>query len=172
MNQLSPRNEFFHWSSKRVESINPRSYIQEIDFKPNGFWFDVDKDWERFCIGDDWNLDGLKYLYRVQLKDTGNILVLNGTLDLRKFTEEYKASKYPGVPYSYIPMDSSWIDWRKVAALYSGIIIAPYIWGCRTDLRWYYTWDCASGCVWNLDNLDIAFLEYIERKKETTNEPT
>jgi hypothetical protein len=43
------------------------------------------------------------------------------------------------------------IEWRKVAERFDGIIIAPYIWQRRLDLEssWYYSWDCASGCIWN-----------------------
>ena len=35
-----------------------------------------------------------------------------------------------------------------------GIIIAPYQWYCRMTVDWYYTWDCASGCIWNLDAIE------------------
>ncbi|QBI98814.1 hypothetical protein SEA_BOBBY_184 [Mycobacterium phage Bobby] len=47
-----------------------------------------------------------------------------------------------------------WIDWGKVAADYGGIIIAPYQWSRRMDPHWYYTWDCASGCIWNLEAIE------------------
>ena len=46
-----------------------------------------------------------------------------------------------------------YIDWPAVATDYPGLIIAPYQWSCRMSefTRWYYGWDCASGCIWNAD---------------------
>ncbi len=45
------------------------------------------------------------------------------------------------------------LEWDKVKDKYQGIIIAPYQWECRLALEtcWYYGWDCASGCIWDLD---------------------
>ena len=50
-------------------------------------------------------------------------------------------------------LDTHEIDWKKVKSKYQGIIIAPYQWSCRLNLdsNWYYGWDCASGCIWDLD---------------------
>jgi hypothetical protein len=33
------------------------------------------------------------------------------------------------------------------------LLITPYIWSCRLDFNWYYTWDCASGCFWDVSCL-------------------
>ena len=43
------------------------------------------------------------------------------------------------------------IDWPSVAETYTGIEICPYRRSqrMRDDARWYYTWDVASGCVWD-----------------------
>jgi hypothetical protein len=43
------------------------------------------------------------------------------------------------------------IDWYRVAEQYDGIIITPYIYERRLTeyTTWYYSWDCASGCIWN-----------------------
>lgn len=48
------------------------------------------------------------------------------------------------------------LDWLKVKQKYQGIIIAPYQWKCRMaqETKWYYGWDCASGCIWDLDCID------------------
>jgi hypothetical protein len=45
-----------------------------------------------------------------------------------------------------------YIDWSKVAAKHQGIIIAPYCYARRLTYHtaWYYGWDCASGCIWDL----------------------
>jgi hypothetical protein len=53
------------------------------------------------------------------------------------------------------------IDWMRVAEKHEGILIAPYLGERLTEpnefleshkeewWRWYYSWDCASGCIWN-----------------------
>ena len=41
------------------------------------------------------------------------------------------------------------IRWQEVVDRYAGILISPYIYSARYDLRWYYPWDVASGCIWN-----------------------
>ena len=58
------------------------------------------------------------------------------------------------------------IAWEKVAAKYDGLIITPYIWQRRMELNWYYTWDCASGCIWNVRAIkDIRLIETVESKE-------
>ena len=48
-----------------------------------------------------------------------------------------------------------YIDWSSTYKNYDGIVIAPYQWNCRYgDHIWYYTWDCASGCIWNIDAIE------------------
>ena len=43
------------------------------------------------------------------------------------------------------------MDWGYLATQYQGLIIAPYLWDLRLfGPAWYYGWDCASGCIWDL----------------------
>lgn len=66
---------------------------------------------------------------------------LRSTVDVDGFTDEYAIDPGPQV-YR--------IDWDAVAGTYQGIIITPYIWERRLgDSAWYYSWDCASGCIWD-----------------------
>ena len=50
------------------------------------------------------------------------------------------------------------IAWSMVAADYQGILIEPYQWTCRYDMDFYYCWDCASGCIW-----DLAAIKSVEQ---------
>lgn len=66
------------------------------------------------------------------------------------------------------------ISWKKVRKNYDGIIIAPYQWDCRnaSETTWYYPWDCASGCIWNLEKVSLRLeslidVEAIEGKEES-----
>lgn len=132
-----------HWSAKRF-TYKARKYEQEVGRKPSGFWYDVDGDWARFCRGDEWNLDGLLYRYAV---DVNAMLVLrvNGLRELDGFHARFRAPDKYGIR-------GRWdIDWPRLAKVYDGIEIAPYVWERRHELNWYYGWDCASGCIWNAD---------------------
>ena len=53
------------------------------------------------------------------------------------------------------------IDWHAVAQAYAGIEIAPYCWSLRFEYEflWYYGWDCASGCVWELSAVRVGQCE-------------
>ena len=44
------------------------------------------------------------------------------------------------------------IDWDRVLSEYDGIEIAPHQEDLRVDpkFRWYWAWDSAGGCIWNL----------------------
>ena len=50
------------------------------------------------------------------------------------------------------------IDWKKVASKYDGIEIVPYQPKARMNLLWYYGWDIASGCIWNLGNTSLNLI--------------
>jgi hypothetical protein len=41
---------------------------------------------------------------------------------------------------------------------YDGIEINPYQFEARYQYLWYYGWDIASGCVWNLNNVKLKLL--------------
>ena len=145
----SPHNgdeRLLHYASERVEQLRPCNYIQRPDFKPNGLWLSADDDWRRWCEGENFHLGGLAYCHEVTLARDAKILRLRDARDIDRFTARYWA-ELPALPYLSI-----WIDWRKVAQKYQGIIIAPYCWSRRLEekTRWYYGWDCASGCVWDL----------------------
>ena len=117
-------------------------YVQHTLDKPVGLWLSVEgeHDWAWWATEEAGWTDRLTHASEVVLEPDAKILRLASASDIDWLTREYAA---PG-PYSYI-------DWQRVAATYQGIIIAPYIWQRRLDQtsRWYYTWDCASGCIWD-----------------------
>jgi hypothetical protein len=111
---------------------------QQVGFKPDGFWYSVDRDWERWCDGDEPEWLKGKYTHEVTL-GSENLLFIRTSDELRAFHREYQSES---------PL--CWINWPAVAQRYDGIEIAPYLWECRLhpEVGWYYTWDCASGCIW------------------------
>ncbi len=79
----------------------------------------------------------------VALAVDANVLILHNATDIDAFGDDYgeRGEWHRGCC----------IRWPDVAARYDGMIIAPYVWSRRLDgdARWYYGWDCASGCIWN-----------------------
>lgn len=129
----------------------------EITYKPKGFWYSVDRDWERWCSSDmpDW-LDGT-FVHDVTL-GAENMLFIRTLEELDAFHMKYRAprpnSTFWGEPFYYI-------DWPAVTALYDGIEIAPYQWERRLMgpvSEWYYPWDCASGVVWRPKGIAVTLV--------------
>lgn len=130
--------------SKRLETIIVRAAgEQTATFKPEGFWYSVDGEWECWCKSEqpDW-LEGAR-VYQVTLGDE-SIIRLQSVEEIDEFHEKYRAGE--GDYWK-----KNFIDWSRVAKDYDGIEIAPYQWERRLSGKahmWYYSWDCASGCIW------------------------
>ena len=127
-----------------------RTYVQDgpRQFKPNGLWLSVDDDWRRWC-----DSEGMSYADAEPVPfnvETERILWLTNVEEIDAFTLEFTEPQTD----SYVVH----IDWRRVSRQHAGIIIAPYQWQRRLDGRassWYYPWDCASACVWDLSTLTV-----------------
>jgi hypothetical protein len=123
--------------------------------KPAGMWYSVGSSWIDWCISeqDNWIT---KYIYEVNV-DHSIMLVIDDVLKFDEFQQKYRANtEYFGD-----------LDWDKVAKDYSGVEIAPYIWGKRLkdDSFWYYGWDVASGVIWDEKALKSRNLLYTYNDK-------
>lgn len=141
------KETLIHYSNKpllEVWSVPPA--MQKAHFKPRGLWVSVegDDDWKSWCLSEDYECQSLSNPHEIHLAKTANILRLSCSDQLRGFTKRYGLRFRSGS----VIID---IDWPEVTSHYDGIIIAPYVWECRLDTTntWYYSWDCASGCIWN-----------------------
>lgn len=154
--------KIYHYSEHvidKLETWNYKVFPQlGIGHKPNGLWvsiedFEDDQTWESWCIAHDFNINGLKYKYKISLKNDSNFIYLKNDEEILNFTNIYKK-----VPENPVFDDQSvfHIDWRSLYDLYDGIFIAPYSWSLRLHpiTLWYYGWDCASGCIWNTDKIE------------------
>jgi hypothetical protein len=113
--------------------------------KPCGFWLSVDGNedgWRDWCLGESFGLEHLTHVHDVELAPDAEVLRLHGPAGIDAFTREY-----------HEPSDRFYgrINWSRVAERWQGIIIAPYVWSRRLHdgAKWYYSWDCASGCIWD-----------------------
>lgn len=150
-----------HYAPGPVALDRDRSYEQRaprFSFnKPRGFWVSVKgaDDWPTWCREEGFALDR-QVEHTVRVAPTARILHLETIAALVDFTETY------GVQPTVVGLGTS-IHWEQVATEFDGIIIAPYQWPCRMSLDWYYGWDVASGCIWNL-----AAIESVDLLAEVT----
>jgi hypothetical protein len=150
-----------HYSAKplgELQSVfqapgDPRGWM--FTDKPQGLWVSVDgdDDWPSYCQNSNFNLDKLAVRHRITLKEPDRLLWLKGRPAVEEFQAEY------GVQAPIVGIKTPAIDWGRVAARHAGIIIAPYVWSLRMAMMWYYTWDCASGCIWDTSVIDSVHIE-------------
>lgn len=149
-----------HISKDRMYKLEERQYIQKHYDKPDGFWYGFGDEWI------DWTEiagPGYKgeYVYEIDINGS-NILQIKDHSELIEFTEEYKSNRqiYPKIIFS--------IDWPRIELKYDGIEINPYIGQSRHNIKtiWYYGWDVASGCIWNLDKVNIRLVGLLKDEKE------
>ena len=148
-----------------------------FSFKPAGLWISIedykdedDVTWDSWCIKENFRIDSLKVKNKIILHEKANILLLTTFKDIYSFGKENRfdiesylkttlGGNYEESDDVIFDLDSETtkeilqISWDKVIKKYDGIFIAPYNWEARwhTETIWYYGWDCASGCIWNID---------------------
>ena len=160
MFNLYPINEnkrFIHYSGKPLNNIETREQLnkrsEERQFKPIGLWISTDDEtgWKHWCELEDWGLDRLKYRHEVTLEKDAEILHIHSTNDVRNF------SKVFGLKNLELADNlNMYINWKKVAKKWQGIMILPYIYSYRLfDHMWYYGWDCDSGCIWDKEAVKL-----------------
>ena len=172
--------DLFHWSAEEVpwplyRTIYPLHQDAQHDFsKPIGFWVspDTEDGWESWCRGHDSHLERLAVKSRVVVSPTAKIMRIKNFDELNAFVDCYYGADISesfcrhGLPGA---MKNTMIDWHRVYKDWDGILIIPYLFRFSllgvTRYYWYYTWDCASGCIWNLDAI-----EAIERVKTEGSE--
>jgi hypothetical protein len=118
--------------------------------KPHGLWLSVDGDWQEFRESSMMRIgQGFWGAKQTEFEvDLSRCLVISSVREIDRFDKEYVARNLPPGGYSHFR-----VDWRPLREEYAGIVIAPYIWDRRLVSPvsdWYYGWDCASGCIWDL----------------------
>lgn len=123
--------------------------------KPEGLWYSYGDHWFQFILGDGETLGVKRYVYKINI-DTKFVLRLRGAKAIDGFTEEYGPGGSHVDPNDGAAMlrwlaRLNWINWTRLSKNYAGIEIAPYCWARRLTMhtQWYYSWDVASGVVWD-----------------------
>lgn len=144
---------------KKIKSI-PITQQPESNFKPEGFWYSCNDEWLKWVRVQMPKWEG-KRNYKIEL-DYTNIITIRNYTQLKAFHKKYAAPMYSGDPLN------GYINWREVANAYKGIEICPYLYKARFDreIRWYYSWDVASGCIWDASAVkSIELMAPIKKQK-------
>ena len=131
----------------------------EADRKPQGFWLSINESWKEFweneanyCDSPDW-LEILRYRHDISLDIDANILLVDTTSKMLLFNQNYGINR----------RGYNMINWKNLMYDYQGIIITPYYTKFRLEINfdWYYTWDCASGVIW-----DVSCIKSVDNVQE------
>jgi hypothetical protein len=150
------KGDRYHFSARPLRRVVQRPYVQEPHTKPSGLWYSVGSEWHDWVKTEmpNWHGDVL-HVSKLTL-DMRRILVLDTVAKVRFFAETTKPTKAGSV------LDRYHVSWRKIErAGYAGIEIAPYQFDLRFDMAvpWYYPWDVASGCIWDVSAIkQITYL--------------
>ena len=162
---MNPLSNLWVYNHVPIDLDCGKDYVQRCSDKPDGLWVSVGRDWARWCEEERFRSrgGGLKVRHKVRLGKRDSILLLQSTADIVSFTNKYREVLYKTErdnPYCW------GIEWSSVAENYDGIVISPYNWHCRNNSHtwWYYGWDCASGCIWNLSAIESVWPVYINRR--------
>lgn len=144
--------KLYHFTSRDVLVPENREQIESgpYSLKPRGLWVsdETEEGWSHWIKSEELNwIDGAnKFELEVNLE---KILVLSTPSEIRKL---------PTIPSILGSELRTGVPWDRIAQEWKGILITPYQWECRRDTIWYYGWDCASGCIW-----DVTAIESVER---------
>lgn len=158
-----------HHYTQKPFLFNPKQGYRpcgsEPNFKPVGLWLSDCSNgdgWKDWCESSQWNLQGV--LYKTEfICDIKDWFFLGTTKDILDFTDEYYV-RNPGDNKLISTIKRECIDWPRVMREAKGIIITPYNWECRHRLMWYYGWDCASACVWDLSTVEPVDEVMVQRE--------
>lgn len=167
------KSPFIFDKQYRYRQDRPRGYG-----KPAGMWVSVDgeMDWPEWCLSEEFGIQHLATRYRVTLREGHNVMWIGSAGQIEAFHNKFSVeSDLSRIYQANDPFAGEFthnqrvIDWHAVKdAGYDGLIIAPYQWSLRLrGPHWYYGWDCASGCIWNIDaveSFELAPLLALERE--------
>lgn len=152
-----------HFAEKRIELDRSRVYPvadragRSPFAKPRGLWISDESQygWRKWCEEEQFRLGALSHEHEVTLAvGTQPLLLLTTAAQVLGFSMRYGYQEDYGTRGQAFEIEHTGIDWAAVREDFAGVFITPYQWELRFELDWYYGWDVASGCVWNLSVID------------------
>jgi hypothetical protein len=178
--KLEPNfKEMFEKCREGDEDKIPLKEVWESIGKPWGLWYSFGGSWMDWCLSES---EGWlrPYIYEVLVDETKALRITN-LEEFAAFEKEYYyvprrfqmiEDMMPPLPpilrhsefYDGRSLFGN-INWMAVREKYGAVEITPYLYERRLNSRWYYGWDCASGCVWETGYKGVRlFAVYDERK--------
>lgn len=171
--------KLIHYSAEPLTALtDPHLLPGERIGKPNrGLWVSVEEEsspededdwgWRKWCEAEKFSLERLTHATEIVLKPDANPMWLKTAAAVEDLAKEYP-NRTGFVGKTYVPSFDN-VDWDAIMSAWPAIIIAPYQWACRMDVRWYYCWDCASGVIWDTSIIsELRPAPEFARPKETT----
>lgn len=134
--------------------------------KPRGLWVSDEEQadaWLRWVDqegGKDFR-QRCKHAYYIDLAKGHNVLIIDNFEELLEFSHTFRMrpDDWPD-GMADLGRHVVYLSWPRIAQDYQGVIVTPYQWDARFDHRtnWYYGWDVASGCIW-----DVAAIKSVEQ---------
>lgn len=121
-----------------------RTYLQRAANKPTGFWYGIDNAWIDWCES---NMPEWVTPHRYKLDiDMSKVLVVDTIEKMHDINKHVVNTDEYFHKFNY---DIDWTYFDKKG--YKGIEIPRYMHELRMnhDFFWYYSWDVASGCIWD-----------------------
>lgn len=135
---------------------------QSYSHKPKGLWYSYYDEWYNWIIGEEMKDYLYKYIHKIKLRkhaitninktNKNKLLSIRTLKDFNIFDKRYRGEGFK-------------INWKQVAKDYGGIEICPY----RQEKEfnsWYFSWDVASGCIWNINAIVKSMVLIYEKKEE------
>lgn len=149
------RLKLIHFSAVPIGALVSVEQTREPAMKPQGFWVSDESGedgWRAWCQAESFHLDRLTVATRITLRPDHRVCWLATAWDIRRLTDAYGAWPAYLDEQPWTIKQGYAIDWARVAHDYQGVLITPYQWSLRLDPKvyWYYGWDCASGCIWDI----------------------
>lgn len=162
-----------HYTKDPVFILDRQRVAQaSVDMKPKGLWVSADGEygWKQWCEEEGFRKENLAHEWEIVLKPDVECWVWRPVINTRKINgavlspKDWREHTNGGILHLdtelsidlfhkvYGEEDRSFgVRWSRLQDHVDGIVISPYQWGKRMDRDklWYYTWDCASGCIWN-----------------------
>lgn len=114
-----------------------RQYRQGAGAKPNGLWYAFGSEWIDF---------------HPQALKSEKLSIFELEIDRTRFLHLVDKKIIKLIDSTYRTSNNSDLDWRRIAQIYDGIEVSPFI--NDDDMpSWYKTFDIRSGCVWNSKTL-------------------
>lgn len=168
--------------------LNRNRKYKQMGLKPNGFWYSMKDSWyNHLCEYYDTDKLYNSYVYEIKLKslssdrkiftkcishpDYNKILLLETIKDIDIFTNIYgrvmrmdknkNKDKFISISCSQLVKDYGGIEVRN----YEKLIKSSKF---EDKHRWLKSYDCSSGCIWNLDI--IKEVNLVEKLPELVND--